>query len=330
MSYSLSAAILIAGLISAFAPLLVRAVLGKLNVFDVPNSRSSHTKPTLRGGGIAPMIALVAASIYSFLVIDDIELFNFKFVALVSIAIALVGLVEDLKGLPMKVRASLQLLGGVGLSTFLLLGENVGIAACGIAVFVFAYNINAANFMDGINGISALQGFVVGLIFAISGWIYSLQWLVLSGLVLSLIFVAFLPWNLISPGMFLGDVGSYLLGSMIISTSMLAWADGVSWIVAIAPLFIYWADTGFTLARRFVAGKPVFEAHRTHVYQQLTDRKLSHIKVAVIVTLFTAGCGVVAFAVATSKLDQVVGALLLFVIAALYLLLPTILRRGIK
>ena len=64
------------------------------------------------------------------------------------------------------------------------------------AVAIAVY-INAANFMDGVDGMSGLHGFVVGLTYATIGAMVGAPWLVAGGAMLAAAFLGFLPWNVL-------------------------------------------------------------------------------------------------------------------------------------
>ncbi|WP_353057970.1 NAD-dependent epimerase/dehydratase family protein [Propionimicrobium sp. PCR01-08-3] len=208
-------------------------------------------------------------------------------VVFAAAAVSILGLIEDIRGVPVSIRAALQLVIGALSSGLLLLNAGVNLAWLPLAALFFAANVNFANFMDGVNGISSLQGLVVGFAFCALGLVTGLTWLASLGLILGMAFIAFLPWNLVSSGMFLGDVGSYLLGGLVATIATAAIIEGVHPIAALAPLTIYWADTVSVLVRRTLRGEPIFKAHRSHVFQRLTSTGLSHVTVALLVSAFT-------------------------------------------
>lgn len=322
MNFDMWASIFIAGAASLVSPFFLRKLLIRNGVLDVPNARSSHDQPTLRGGGIAALVGFILAAIW--LTLTSIHEADDKifFILYMSIFVGIVGLVEDLRGLQIIARAGFQLLAGAIIGVFLWYEFNVPLLMVPIIAFIFAFQVNLTNFMDGINGISGLHGFVVGLIFALTGVAYSLAWLTITGLIISIAFLTFLPWNLSRPGMFLGDVGSYLLGASIGSTALIALADGIHPLFILAAVGIYWADTSFTLSRRLLAREPVFEAHRSHVYQKLTDSGLTHLQTAVVVAFLTLLLAVIAWLAISTYISMWFGVALILGIIVLYLLLP--------
>lgn len=302
-------------------PVAIRPLLGRMGVVDVPNQRSSHVRSTPRGGGIAPLLAFVFGAT-PLLVSDSFSGLLVLLIVWPAVAIAIVGLLEDVKGLPILFRAGSQLLIGFccGLGLCIYFGAPVWSAA--IASIVFATYVNVANFMDGVNGISGMHGAVAGIGYALLGVISGLDWLSYLGLLLAAVFVAFLPWNLSPKGFFLGDVGSYFLGGSIIALCLGALYAGVHPIAAVAPLVVYLSDAIVTMVRRSYRGEPVLRPHRSHAYQRLTDTGLSHLAVASIVALATAVGVAAGLLVQSGTITSALGVVLLLFVCVAYLVLP--------
>jgi UDP-N-acetylmuramyl pentapeptide phosphotransferase/UDP-N-acetylglucosamine-1-phosphate transferase len=92
---------------------------------------------------------------------------------------------------------------------------------------------------------------------------------------------AFLPWNAPVARLFLGDVGSYLLGAMVGIGIVIGVHQTPSAAVLLAPLSIHLADTRTVRLRRALRGEPLMIAHRQHVYQRLvSEAGMSHSSVA--------------------------------------------------
>lgn len=177
--------------------------------------------------------------------------------------------------------------------------------------------------MDGIDSISSVHGLTVGAVFAIVGGLSHSSWLVSVGLVVAVSFFAFLPWNLGANRIFLGDVGSYLLGGTVAIAFIAAGASGISLLALVGPLAIYLADTGATLARRAARGERWQDAHRSHVYQRLVIAGLSHVQVSTIVafaSVISAGFGL--FALSNSAGGSLIAGVGILLTAAAYLSLP--------
>ena len=286
MTQSIWLIVLLVLLASLALPAVIRPLLDRFGVVDIPNDRSSHTQAAIRGVGLAPTLALGAGGLVLLVMVGSPTPWLILLACLTTaVAAAGIGLFEDVRGIPTRNRALLQL--GVGLAGAVAISAAtddqfvwVPLGALAIAVYV-----NAANFMDGVDGISGLHGVVVGTIYAVIGAMVGAEWLVAGGAMLAAAFLGFLPWNVLHGQMFLGDVGSYLLGSLVAALAFAAFVNGISAVALTGPVTLYLVDTGTTILRRVRRGEPWFEAHRTHIYQRLTDRGLTHLQVASIVAL---------------------------------------------
>ena len=131
-------------------PLLIPQ-LERRGLMDVPNQRSSHVAITPRGGGIAVILALGAGLLIAHQGTRDLAVLY-----LGAITLGVTGLADDFRGVDPKVRLGVLLV--VGSAAGLLLGSPLPliVAAISLGVWSTAY-VNAFNFMDGINGLSAID-----------------------------------------------------------------------------------------------------------------------------------------------------------------------------
>lgn len=296
--------------LSLALPLVVRPLLVKLGIMDVPNERSSHERPILRGLGLSVLLSMAVvgggATVAEALAAPESASWKFLLVvSLGSLCAGLLGFSEDLHGISVPVRSAILLLIAVSSSATLLwlartseLPAHAGLDVAGLplwfvallgvygVLFVSSY-INVANFMDGLNGISGLHGLIAGLAFAASGALSDNGWLLVAGLILAAGFGGFLPWNLSKPGAFLGDVGSYLLGGAVAITSFAAFVAGVPILATIGPMVIYFGDVGTTLVKRMRKGHKWDEPHKEHAYQRLQQLGMSHLAASAINASFT-------------------------------------------
>ncbi|WP_343988015.1 hypothetical protein [Terrabacter terrae] len=196
---------------------------------------------------------------------------------LVCLLLAVVGLWDDVSTLPPLPRLAAQIaLGGVA-------GWSTGVPAMAIAgLLLFPVVVNAANFMDGINGISGLVFVVWGLTAGYMGHVYGASHLSLLGLVSAGAALGFLPYNAMRARLFLGDVGSYLFGGLGASGLLIGAVAGVPLTPLVAPLALYLVDVFATMLKRLMAGKSLTTAHRDHVYQRLANvARISHVQVSI-------------------------------------------------
>jgi UDP-N-acetylmuramyl pentapeptide phosphotransferase/UDP-N-acetylglucosamine-1-phosphate transferase len=261
-----------------------RATLGVLvrrAILDRPNARSSHDTPTPRGGGLAVIAVLIPAWIAAALVADG----PVPWLPLVAAAIlAAVSWRDDVRSLGILWRLGAQILAvAAGLAS---LGGPVfhGLLPAWLdalaAGFLWLWFVNLYNFMDGIDGITAVETASIGggvalVAFAAAvGPAGAAAW----GIVLAATALGFLPWNWQRAKLFLGDVGSVPLGYLA-GWLLLSLAAAGAWKAALILPLYYLADATITLLRRLKRGEKVWQAHREHYYQRAVQGGMSHASV---------------------------------------------------
>lgn len=265
----------ISTLIATIAVLpLVGAALRRRNILDVPTHRSLHNNAVHRGGGAACLVGVLVGCAASASYGDGVQ--RWLVVGLVG-TLALVGLVDDIGTLPAAPRLSGQLV--IGGAAGLVVGKDVGWVCVG--ALVVATSANVVNFMDGINGITGLSVAVWSASTMLLASRYHDHLLFPLAAAAGAAALGFLPANVPRARLFLGDIGSYLFGGLVGAGILVGWVHGLPALPLIAPMTIYLADTGLTLARRALRRESLMKSHREHVYQRLvSDVKLSHIAVA--------------------------------------------------
>lgn len=274
------------------------------------NERSSHTVPTPHGGGIAIAITWFIGLVYLYTThqIED-KLF---YALLVGFAISIVSFFDDIYELSPKLRLMVQSV--VALSGLYMLGGlqfiDVGFFVVNNAVltnvfafFLIVWYVNLTNFIDGING-------YVGSEFVF----LSLSGLLLFGgahfIVLAVSVLGFLFWNWNKAKIFMGDVGSTLLGyNIAIFTLYYTNRDPNSLWVWIVLFGLFWFDATLTLIRRKLNGEKLSVAHKKHAYQRLTQVGWSHYKV----TNYSIGINIVLFLVVYISSNTAISFIIAFI-----------------
>lgn len=289
----------------------------------VPNDRSSHIDPTPTAGGLAVVAGLFAGVVAGEQLTGDATAY---WLLIPLGALAGLGMWDDWVDLSVRLRLVVQALVGAASVTGLLLTSHSGVLVLvlGIAVgsFWFAGYTNAFNFMDGINGISAIHAGLAGVWFTALGIGFHHDGITVAGIALAASSLTFLPWNLPHAKVFMGNVGSYVLGSAIALVVLDAVLHGVPVLLCVAPTLVYLLDTGLTLVRRVNDGYSWHAAHREHVYQRLVQLGLPHAPVAWFAAAMSTAAVIGCTAVTMGR--AYLGAALLMAAAAAYLAAPAV------
>jgi len=247
------------------------------------NERSSHTTPTPHGGGIAIAFTWFIGITYLFYM-NDID--NSLYYALmVGLVISFVSYFDDLYELSAKLRLGVQalvalsglyFLGGFESFSFFFFSIENQVFTNIFAFFMTIWFINLYNFLDGIDGYAGSEAVFLGL----AGFILfgGSHFLVLIAAVLG-----FLLWNWHKAKIFMGDVGSTLLGyNVAIFTLYYANQESSNFWIWIILFAVFWFDATLTLMKRYLNGEVLSQAHKKHLYQKLTQIGWSHDKVVLV------------------------------------------------
>lgn len=266
-------------LLSLFLTYMVRNIALKKSLVALPNERSLHTVPTPHGGGIAIAVTWFLGLLYLFSnnMIDP-SLFN---ALICGSLLSLVSYLDDLYELSPKIRLLIQAL--VSLLGLYFLGgllridfgffviENQWITNL-LGFFGLLWFINLYNFLDGIDGYAGSEA----IFLAIVGWMFFGGYYFL---VLIVSVLGFLIWNWHKAKIFMGDVGSTLLGYNVAIFTLYHQNNGVSVFIWLILFGIFWFDATLTLYRRYQNKEKLSHAHRKHAYQRLVQSGWSHSKV---------------------------------------------------
>jgi Fuc2NAc and GlcNAc transferase len=256
---------------------LIRRMAARLSLIDSPNARSSHRSPIPRGGGVGivlgSLIGIAAAILTGAGVTGPVAV-----VLIATVAVAVVGLVDDVRGVSPRVRlavhttAAVIVVAYVGpLRTLPLPSPFAVTLSAGVAwvlsvIWICAVT-NFFNFMDGIDGLAGGQA-----IASLSGVLLA-AWSADASIVASCAAAAtlgFLIQNWAPARVFMGDVGSGFLGFLLAALPLLSRVapKGDAVLAVAVGMMLFLADPFETMVRRLVARESVAQAHRTHAYQQ--------------------------------------------------------------
>ncbi len=249
----------------------------RVGMIDIPNNRSSHTRAIPKGGGIGILIAFLIVSIFLSIPV------GFWLPALVMALISLWGgdkhCLSPENRLILHFACSLIFLFFVG---DVKLISSIFILLCiPLSVFIVGTS-NFYNFMDGIDGIASITG-VVGF-FLLGFYSYMTGTLEPYGILciaLSFSCLGFLCFNIPDAKVFLGDVGSIMLGFVFACMIIVLSENIIDFMVMTGFLMTFYFDEIFTMVMRMHNKDSLIQPHRKHIYQLLANElSISHWKIA--------------------------------------------------
>jgi len=280
---------LFAGVLAWLATFVLRRWSPRLGLVDIPNERSSHVRPTPRGGGTSFVVVALVLTTVAALRLSIAMMPGMVALMLGSLLVAGVSLADDRWRLPVRFRfgahtvgALILLAGGGWIREVDLPGGvvwSLGWAGLPLTFVWIAGLTNAYNFMDGIDGLAAGQAVIAAVAMAWLSQVWGADQVALAMAILASSVLGFLSHNWPPAKIFMGDVGSAFLGFSFAGWAVLSSNTPsnklpfVAWAVLLAP-FLF--DTGVTLISRVVRGQRWYEAHREHFYQRLIRQGWSH------------------------------------------------------
>lgn len=285
-------------------------IADKFNIIDKPNSRSSHTSITLRGGGVIFPIAIITACFLGYVSWE---------LTLAATLVAAISFIDDINPLSQLPRLFTHVV-AVGLIFYDLdLFSELMIWFIPIVFLLFIAWINAFNFMDGINGITVLYALTAIASFSLLR-VHQVNLPVLITVGLSC--VVFAIFNVRKKAKtFAGDVGSIsvalFLGYFMIKTIIETQQFGY-----ILFFSVYGIDTFFTILYRIKRKENILQPHRSHLYQYLANEmKIPHVAVSLIYALLQLVINIVLIYMDSSHLLTMLFSIILVVFLSLFYLL---------
>ena len=256
------------------AELFYFRVADKFNIIDKPNERSSHSRITLRGGGIIFYFGALAYFLSNH--------WEYPWFMLALTLFTFISFVDDVRSTSQGLRLVFHF------TAMALMFYQWGLFSLSwwwiiIALIICTGIINAYNFMDGINGITGGYSLVIlGALAYINSEITTFVEPALINTVLCAVLV-FCFFNFRKKAKcFAGDVGSvsiafillFLIGKLIIK------AEDFSWIILLS---VYGVDSVLTIIHRLMLHENIGLPHRKHMYQLMANElKIPHVGVSLI------------------------------------------------
>lgn len=285
MSFLLGVFIVLA-LLSGWATGWVRHY-ALIRLLDVPNDRSSHTRPTPRGGGLGIVVVLVVSGLMAFA--DGLLPASLALALSAAIPLAIIGFIDDHGDVPARWRFLVQVIsaiwaiywiGGLEMLRIGGLDLHLGVLGYPFGILVMVWMLNLFNFMDGIDGIEASEVIFIGLASSLligGGITLAPAPELLTLVAISGATFGFLLWNWPPARIFMGDVGSGVLGFLLALLMLQSAVSGkLSLVIWVILSGVFLVDATVTLLIRLTQGERWYQAHRSHAYQHASRRFGNH------------------------------------------------------
>jgi UDP-GlcNAc:undecaprenyl-phosphate GlcNAc-1-phosphate transferase len=294
---------------------IVRRLCQRWRLLDEPrDDRRTHEKSTPRLGGIAIFLSVLIAlspllfvhnSLTSALTVAR---WRFVVVLLPAALVFLFGVYDDLRGSRAWMKflaqglagALLYALGGrIEVLSVPFVGSVELPMAVGIALTIIwtVAITNAFNLIDGIDGLAAGAGLFAAFVMVIVSLPLYNPLVTVMALALAGALIGFLRYNFNPASIFLGDSGSLFMGFMLAALSVQGTQKASTVVAIMIPVLAFgvpMVDTGFTMVRRFISGKPLFQGDREHIHHMLLARGWSQRRVAFVLYCVCAAFGLMA------------------------------------
>ena len=312
MSYILLTHIAFALAIFVVSAGLTNLMARYVRIMDIPNERSSHTRPVPKSGGVAIVAAFALGSLIIFFEarIARIEDLHFWVFLGGAVVLAAVSLYDDItqKSFVFKLATQMLCVAAVaasGLTVASLWVPGIGEFELGSFVYLVTFLwlggfTNTCNFMDGLDGLVAGVAVIAGVFLCAISFTQQSYFVYATSYALTASIGGFLLLNFPPARIFMGDVGSAFIGFSFGALAVIGASldrGHLSFYVVPMLFFQFIFDTAFTFVRRLVRGEKVYLAHRSHLYQLLNRLGYSHRAVALFHYTVAVAQGIGAFGV---------------------------------
>lgn len=313
---------------------LVQRVCERYGWMDKPrDDRRVHERPVPRLGGVAIFSAmLLALAILPFIHNHLTRSLSSSQQQLLTVVVPatlalLLGVYDDFRGTNARFKFLTQAL--VGLLFYALGGRIevlsiplVGTVAlppilgCALTVLWVIAITNAFNLIDGVDGLATGTALFASLVMLGVSVILGHPVVTVMGVALCGALIGFLPYNFNPASIFLGDSGSLFIGFTLSALSVQGAQKASTAVAVVIPLIAFGLpvlDTGFSMVRRFISGRPLFDGDREHIHHKLLERGWSQRRVALVLYSVCALFGLLALCFVNDTSMRMAGLLLLVI-----------------
>ena len=274
--------LLIAAAVTAAATPLAILIAPKIGAMDVPkDNRRMHKKPIPRFGGVAIFLGVLVG----FLFIEPLSQ-QTRGLLVGAIMILILGVIDDLKDLPAKVKLAgqivcacvawyftIRILGMANLFGGAYISFSPLVSLVVTVIWIVGIT-NTINLIDGLDGLAAGISCIAFLVIAYSSGLNALSRTCVLSIAIAGACIGFLVWNMYPAKIFMGDAGSQMLGYLLATVTLIGDypTKGTTLFAAIVPIIILALpifDTLFAIVRRAANHKPIMMADKGHLHHRI-------------------------------------------------------------
>lgn len=306
-----------------FTPVAIK-IAPKIGAIDIPkDDRRMHTNAMPRFGGMAIYIGSIG-SMLIFLP-GDTKLMG---VIVGGTLMFIVGIIDDLKGMPAKLKLISQIICACILFQFSVrisfisnpFGEGYyffpWIVSLIVTVIWIVGITNTINLVDGLDGLAAGVAFIASISIGYIAFIHGRLDVCMAMLAMAGGALGFLPFNFNPAKIFMGDGGSLFLGFMLAGLSVMSPMKSATMLATVVPVLVLAIpifDTAFAILRRIINKRPIMEADKGHLHHRIMAVGLGQRRT--VLTLYGIS-GVMGVAAILISRDLFIESALLVIIAA--------------
>ncbi|MTI80563.1 MAG: undecaprenyl/decaprenyl-phosphate alpha-N-acetylglucosaminyl 1-phosphate transferase [Firmicutes bacterium] len=317
-------AVALALVLSVLLTPLVRRLAFKINAIDKPDERKVHTGLMPRMGGLAVYLSFAIAV----LLLRPISL-PITGLLFGGLLIVLVGIVDDIKGLPAKVKLVGQILAALAVIPFGIqvdfitnpltggIYNDLGVFVIPLTVFWIISVTNAVNLIDGLDGLASGTSMIAALTVAAVAWKQGMSYggtnthfeVAILALILAGAVFGFLRYNFHPAKIFLGDTGSMFLGYCLAVLAIMGLTKSATVISVFIPIVILGIpllDTFFAIVRRCYKQQPIFKPDKEHLHHRLMAMGLTHRQTVLAIYCISAFMGASAYLLNVITTDRAI------------------------
>lgn len=300
----------------------------KCGAIDYPKDRGVHKKPMPRMGGVAIVLGFIITALLVFHFEQSMNPKQFAGFMIGALLIAGLGVVDDMKNLPAKLKFCVQILAAL---IVIMSGTRIQVVLWPVTTYLQTFSIpitliwivgvtNAVNLIDGLDGLAAGVTSIAALSLMVLCIMTGSTTAVMLTAALAGACLGFLPRNFNPAEIFMGDTGSTFLGFVLAVTSILGVFKGyalLAMIVSVLCVGLPVFDTICAMLRRIAKNQPIMQADRGHLHHKLIDKGFSQRQAVLIMYTISLLLGILAIFISFKESGIIVVVVLTFIVLCL-------------